>query len=261
MAGTVALAGKVTSWGGTFNTNLIGLMQPAAFTLEMSNAELDTTPFLTQAPAQSVVETAVPGLRAWEGTIEGYSGDTTGRAGIAGTVATAVYDYNVRSWDISLTATDQDTTSWPNTTSWMTYAPGLMRWSGNYEAIIDDTNAVTVPETSAGTGTFTLSSGNYWEGQIFSTRVSAVVRVGDVNIVRYAFRGSGHLTVVGSDAGMTANSGALATPEAGSLVLQAHTSRTYTGSAFWRSIAMNCAVGGVIQTTIGFRGTGALTPA
>jgi hypothetical protein len=262
MAGpTVGLTGAVTSWGsnGTFADNIAkDLNLPAEFTLDMDGVDLDVTPFV----GPTIVETHTPGLRSWGGTITGFLGSSSGQDALGGAVATAEYDLNVRSWNMTLTARELDVTSWTNlSTRWMAYAPGLVSWSGSYEAIIDNATALSIPSSSTGTGTFTISSGNYWEGSIFSTRVGAVVRVGDVNIARYDFRGTGHLTVVGSNAGMPANSGSVATPIAETMVLTAYTGRTYTGSAFWRSIQATCNIGQAIQTVIGFRGSGALTPA
>jgi hypothetical protein len=262
MAGpTVGLTGVVTSWGvdTNFTHELVkDLMRPNEFSLNMNNADLDTTPFT----GPTIYGTALPGLREWSGTIAGHLGTsgTPASDGIGGLVATAEYDLLVRSWEISLTADALDVTNWTDLAArWKGYAPGIVRWSGTYEAIVDNATGIGIPPAASGAATFTLSSGNTWAGSIFSTQISAAVRVGDVNIARFAFRGTGDLTVTGSNAGMAA--GTIATPVASALVLTAYTGRTYSGSAFWTSIRTTCNIGDAIKTSVDFQGTGALTPA
>jgi hypothetical protein len=262
MAGpTVGLTGVVTSWGSDteFTYELVkDLMRPNEFSLNMNNADLDTTPFT----GPTVYGSALPGLREWSGSIAGFLGTsgTPASDGIGGLVATAEYDLLVRSWEITLTADALDVTNWTDLSArWKGYAPGIVRWSGTYEAIIDNATHIGIPAAAAGAATFTLSSGNSWAGNIFTTQIGAAVRVGDVNVARFAFRGTGDVTFTGSNAGVRA--GALATPEAESLVLTAYSGRTYTGNAFWTSIRTTCNIGDAIKTSVDFRGTGALTPA
>jgi hypothetical protein len=259
MAGpTVGITGLVTSWGTTgFNDNVVkDLMKPAEFSLSMNNGDLDVTPFT----GPTVFGTAIPGLREWSGSISGYHGSSGGVDGIGGLVATTEYDLNVRSWEISLTADALDVTNWTDLNArWKGYAPGIVRWSGTYEAIIDNATGIGLPPAAAGAATFTLSSGNTWAGSIFSTQISAAVRVGDVNIARFAFRGTGDLTVTGSNAGMPA--AGIATPVAETLTLTAYTGRTYIGSAFWTGIRVACNIGDSIKTSVDFRGTGPVATA
>lgn len=263
MAAVTGLTGEVDSWSGTFNAALLALLAPAEFSLDMTGADLDTTAFNTSAGSQAIVETHIPALREWRGSFSGSQATATN--GILGGVSGASYTNNVRAWDITLEASDLDTTVFNTSASWKTFAPGLVRWSGSYEALVDDTTSIAIPDASAQSATFTLTTSNTWAGSIFTTGAQVTSRVGDLAVVRYSFRGSGHITVTGSAAVMTATS-TQATPAAGSLVLMAKDNNgssdvKYTGSAFWTSIAVSNRVGEELKATVGFRGTGALTPA
>jgi hypothetical protein len=259
MAGpTVGLTGLVTSWGSTgFNDNVVkDLMKPAEFSVSMNNADLDVTPFT----GPTKFGTSMPGLREWSGSIAGFHGTGGNTDGIGGLVATTEYDLLVRSWEVSLSADALDVTNWTDLAArWKAYAPGIVRWSGTYEAIIDNATGIGIPPAAHGAATFTLSSGNSWAGNIFSTQISAAVRVGDVNVARFAFRGTGDLTVTGSNAAMPA--GGIATPVTETLTLTAYTGRTYIGSAFWTGIRTTCNIGDAIKTSVDFRGTGEMATA
>lgn len=267
MAVVTGLSGEVDSWSGTFNAATLALIDPAEFSLDMNIDELETTGFVRTAGTQAVVETAIPGLRDWRGSFSGVSldGSSVASNGIAGNVSGATYSTNVMAWEITMTAGEIDITPFQASASWRSFAPGLVRWSGTYEAFVDDTTSIAIPDASAVTATFTLRSGSTWVGSIFA-KPSVVTRVGDATKVRYTFRGTGNLTVAGTAAIMPANSGTVATPAAGTLVLMAKDNNgtgdvKYTGSAFWTKITARCRVGEPVSASVDFRGTGALTPA
>lgn len=264
MAAVTGLTGEVSSWNGTFNAALLALLAPAEFSLEMTGASLETTAFTPATGTQTVVATKIPGLREWRGSFAGSQATATN--GIAGTVSGANYSTNVRAWEITMTAAELDTTVFQTANSWKTFAPGLVAWSGTYEALVDDTTLVAVPDVATVTATFSIDASNSWIGSIFTTGATVTGRVGDLFVVQYTFEGTGHLESSGTAAVLPDNNGTVATPAAGSLVLYARDNngtndRTYTGSAFWTRIAVSCRVGEVVRGTVNFRGTGALTPA
>jgi hypothetical protein len=255
MAATTGLTGNVNSWTGTLTSAMVALIRPASFNLETNAAELDTTGF------SSVVESALKGLRTWNGTIEGYLATPTN--GLASNVSGAAYSVSPRSWELSIRSAPITAHAWPVASgNWGAFLPGLVSWSGSYEALVDDTTAVKFAgdATEPLTATFTISSGNTLAGSIFTTGASVVSRVGELQVVRYSFRGTGHVTSVGSGNVLPASS-SLVTPVAGALTLQATNSRTYSGSAFWTEIMVRCGLEEVNNVRIGFQGTGALTGA
>lgn len=268
MAAVTGLRGEVDSWSGTFNAATLALITPAEFSLRMTNADLDTTAFVNSANTHAVAKTMIPGLRDWSGSFTGPSVDGSGVAsnGIAGSVTGANYSAQVQAWELDLVAAELDSTLFGTSGSWRTFAPGLVEWSGTYDALVDDSTAVALVDDTPVTATFQLRTSNTWVGTIFTTSADVVSRVGELATVRYAFRGSGHLDVNGSAAIMPDNSGALATPVAGSLVLKTYENngtgeRTLTGSAFWTRIRASVRTGEVVKATVDFRGTGALTSA
>lgn len=257
MAATTGLTGAVTSWAGTFNAATLALLKPASFSLDSTAAELDTTGYNAGA---ATVRSKIKGLKGWSGQFSGYLATPTN--GIAGSVSGAAYTTNVRSWDMSLRAAAVETTAWPITANWRTFTPGLVEWGGSFEALVDGTTAITLAgdSTEPLAATFTLASGQTLAGSIFASQAGVVSRVGELQVVRYTYVGTGEVTSVGTTNIIPAAT-SIATPVAGSLVLTAATSRTYTGSAFWTEISVGVDPNSVNQCSVSFQGSGALTVA
>lgn len=265
MAATTGLQGQVTSWAGTFNAAVLALLKPASFSVDTNAAELDTTGYAAGAAA---VRSKIKGLLGWSGQYSGYLAAPTN--GIAGSVTKtsggAVYAVNTRSWSMSIRAAAVETTAWPVTNNWRTFVPGLVEWGGSFEAIVDDTTAVLIAGeevTPSPLGvTFKLSSGNTLAGTVFASQAGISSRVGELQVVRYTYVGTGNVTSVGSENVMPANSGTIATPVAGAMELGLYsTTRKLTGSAFWTEISVGVDPNSVNQCSVSFQGSGALTPA
>jgi hypothetical protein len=184
--------------------------------------------------------------------------------GIAGSISGAAYTTSIQRYNLSLRAQPIDTTAWPITSQWRTSSPGLVEWSGNYDAIVDTSTSITEAGSSTeplSNVTFTVASGQTFVGTLFTTNAQVVSRVGDLVVVRYSFDGTGHLQSVGSSNIIPAAS-TLATPIAGSLKLKAHegggTDKEYTGDAFWTEISLTVDPATVVSVRVRYQGTGAL---
>lgn len=263
MAASIGVQGQVVSWAGTFNSAMLALFKPAAFTITQQAQEFDTTGY--NSSNQAIASDYLKGLRQWSGSIEGFN--ATPVNGVAASISGTAYSANARAWGIDIECDAKDTTAWSVTNYWRTFKPGLQRWSGFYECLVDDTTATTPVLGSADataeplSATFTLVSGNTWAGSIFTTGAQITSRVGDMNVVRYTFRGSSNLTVAGSAAFVPANSGTMVAMVAGSLILEADDGVTYTGSAFPTRLSVGVAVGDVTRCSVSLQGTGAIVHA
>jgi len=261
MAASIGVQGQVVSWAGTFNSAMLQLFKPAAFTITQQAQEFDTTGY--NSTNDIVASSYLRGLRQWSGTIEGFN--ATPISGVAASISGTAYSTNARAWGIDIECDAKDTTAWTVTDSWRTFKPGLQRWSGFYECLVDDTT-VTEPVLGNSGGapeeplsaTFTLVSGNTWAGSIFTTGVQITSRVGDMNVIRHTFRGSSNLTVAGSAAFLPANSGTMVAMVAGSLILEADSGVTYTGNAFPTRLSVAVGVGDVTRCSVSLQGTAAL---
>lgn len=264
MAGTIGVTGEVSSWIGTVNAAVLAQMKPAAFTLNQTAQEFDTTGY-DASDNLVIASTYLKGLRGWSGTMEGFH--STPVAGTVASISGTSYSANARSWDIQIECDAKDVSAFTQTNNWRTFLPGLQRWSGSYECLVDDTTPITPVLGSADgtaeplTGTFTMSSGNTWAGSIFTTGASITSRVGDLNVVRYTFRGSSDLTVAGTAALFAANNGTQAAMANGTLTMLMATGRSMAGSAFITRAALTCTQGDVTRVSLAFQGSGALTHA
>lgn len=263
MAATVGISGLVTSWAGTGNTQLIGAgCDPMRFSLDMVGDEADST-----ALAASLVQaTYLKGLRSWSGSMSGRR--STASIGSAGSVTFSPgYTANIKSFEVVFECDQFDATilgSSATSARWREFLPGLIRVSGSYETYIDGTTALAPPAGGSEPAPMTLALGSSesFAFSAFATRAAAAVATNAINTAAYSFRGSGDVTTTASGDAMVFDAGSsIATPGIGSLVLQAATSRTYTGDAFWRRIRISNPVDQLVTIDIDFQGTGALTPA
>ncbi len=260
MTATQGLLGDVVSWGGTFNTAVLALIKPAGFTANLTAASLDVTGY---AAGAAVVRSKIKGLKGISGNIEGFL--ATPNNGIAGSVSGPTYTSNVRSWNMSIKAAALETTAWPVTaTNWRTFLPGLVEWSGSYEALVDSSTAITEAGEAAEplSATFTIASGQTLAGTIFNTSAAVVSRVGELNVVRYSYEGTGHIVSVGTSNLVPAAS-TLALPVAGTLILkmaeEGATDKALSFSAFWTELSIDVSPQNAVTIGWGFQGSGAVS--
>lgn len=272
MAATYGLLGKVTSWAGTFVSDLIATSNsPAVFTLNQTVDTFDVTRFVATSGGARIGRN-IPGLRSWNGTIScqlavphiGNTGLVTYGSG---------YVAQVKGFNLTLAADMADTTVFASTDpTWKSFTPGLVRWNGSYDAFVDSATpphgAGLTAEPAAATFSLVDDAGGSVDkiigGNIITQSMGLSVAPGAINTVKYAFIGDDQPTVTGTYVGAIATDTAgptyaITTPLAGALVLQSYTSQTFSGSAFWTSISFKCEVGQPITVDINFQGTGALT--
>lgn len=247
-----------------------GLIKPYRFTLSIDGGAIETTGFGGSA---IITRTNIAAPYSWSGSITCRSPNTPA-TGFSGSVAwsSGNYSTNVRDWNLNLQCGEKQVTAFDGTGIVAhQFIPLAWSWSGGFTGYIDGTTALALPTVPGATlATLTLkalentgTTDDTLAGTAVVTQVGADVGIDGTGDYSYAFTGSGDLTAAGDNYGVAStgvwSSGALVTPTAGSLVLTAATSRTYTGNAFPTGIAWRVGVDSGIEVTINFRGTGALT--
>lgn len=259
MARILGDTGLVQSWAGTQNTALISSgSAPYEFNLDVTSPEKDATPLGTA----NAMEFAA-GMKQWGGTISTrLSPSVLGEAGFI--TASGAYLANLFGYTLNLSTDVKQSTPLVGgtATGWHTFEPGLFTWDGTWTAHVDGTTVLIVPAISY-SGSFRLvdaTTDHTLAGTIITTGLKAQVRIGDLALSTYNFKGSGAITAAGSGSPLFPTS-PVPRAAAGDLVLRAATGRTYTGSAFWESIAIDVTPDELISISIGFKGSGILTPA
>lgn len=263
MAVTIGASGLVSSWAGTDNTAIVTGLGEHTANLTMTSGPLDRTQYGASLAAMSAGAT----LRSWSGTISGrLMTSSVPQVGNLGSVAISnaadTYVTNVRAWRGTFQAIELDSTVYgsPASIGWRSFRAGLVKFSGTYEALVDDTTDLELtyaPDTTLRTLTLTLNTGNTLAFEAVVHDLGLTIPVGDLNVVTYGFESNGNITAAGTGSVFTA--GTLAIPAAGSLIFQAATGQTYTGDAFPTSISIDHAPNKYIDIDVAFRGTGALT--
>jgi hypothetical protein len=273
MAGpTFGTTGKVTSWSGTFVSDLIATSNaPASFSLNQVTDIHDVTRFVT-ASGGAKMKRNIPGLKSWSGSITSQL--VTPQIGNTGLVTYGSgFVSTVKSFDITLKAEFADTTLFASSDPlWKAYTFGLVDWSGSYESFMDNATAPHGAGMAAepAAATFSLidnaatAADKIIGGNIITQSLGISVSPGAINTANYSFVGDDQPTVTGTFVGAIATDAgggtySITTPIAGALVLQSVTGQTFSGSAAWTSINFKCDVGQPVVATINFQGTGALT--
>ena len=273
MAAVASTTGLVTSWGsnGSATDYLIGssvsTSNPAEFTLNMNAPEEDVTAFVSGGLNSM---SYIPNLISWDGSIKCFMKPATlGSSGLLtfSGMPTSTNVVNCKSWEVTLNSTPQDVTAFASGgTTYRSFIPTIYNWKGTAQCYLDGTTSLVAPGAAAATATFKITEGGSpndpgFSGSAFATQFGAPVKVGSTTLVNYSLRGTSDLTAVVGSSSYTSwwfQAGAIPLPVAGSLVLQSVTTKTYTGSAFWKSLKISCMVDGVVTLDIGFQGTGAL---
>ncbi len=270
MAAISGLAATVAWTGYTGLYASPGIIKPYRYSLSVQGGAIVNTAFGGSAVI-STTKMAAP--YSWTGSITCRS-PATPQTGYSGSVAwaTGTFDYatGIREWNLDLTCDEKLVTVFNGTgVVAHAYIPLAWSWRGGFTGYHDDTTPPDLPDIPTNTlSTLTLMAVNTTvddtlSGTAVVTQLGVDVGVDGTGDVAYSFEGTGGLTAAGTDFGIAStgiwSSGSLVTPTAGSLVLTAASGRTYTGNAFPTGVSFRVGVDSGIETTIAFRGTGALT--
>ena len=233
---------------------------PFSAGLNITAESFDVTAFASSLVAVDKIQ----GLKGFTASFSGRYPRCTPKAGHEGLVTYSNgYTVGCRSWSITVNAGTEDDTALSSTPpEWMDSIPNLISASGTFEAVIDDTTAISLPNTGAATFRLNTESGddNTVAGNIGITGVSSTIALGNGrNLVTYTFDFDGNLTFAGDNSLFAA--GALTKPDLTEIVIKADNSRTYTGTTHWTSITMGAAIGSPIEVSGSLQGSGALVVA
>lgn len=267
---TSGYEGEVTSWDGTVNTHLIGTW------LRANNATLSINgnPAITTGYAPGLVATSrIAGLADWTVSMSGIAPKATPALGNLGTVTfTGGYVAQVKSWNYTINSPAQDITPFSAGSGlFKRYKPGLLTMTGSFVCLVDSATLLKTP-TLAGTAAAALvlqsQTSNTVTADAIASAMNVSAPVDGINEVTYSFEVSDNSIVVAGSTNIIP-AGTLALPEWDDdgdgvpdrdLTFQQSSGQVWSGPAFWESIAVQCAVDGVITSTINARGAGVLTP-
>ena len=232
---------------------------PYSATISVARPEFDTTRFAASLEAMSYTA----GINDWTGTVNMRFPNPIAKTGQCGFITYANgYVQDVTDYSVTITAAEHKITGQsPTCLIWDKYRPGLVSYSGSYNAHIDDTDEIPFPLPEGG-AIFRLSdevADNTLAGNILSINSAASVVVTDKNTSSHTFRGNGALTAAGTTPLFPA--GVIGTPDIASIVLTADTGRTYAGNCFWTSVTINVPHDGLIDVSVNLRGDGPLVSA
>lgn len=256
MAVLHGISGSVASWGGTFVANLLTKVGFMSFDLKMDAPAGDVTAFT------STIKSKIASVKAWSGTMRGHFNPAL--AGTTGGVTFASgYTSGARSWAFNVKNNPGDTTPFSPSGGWRTFVPGMNESSGEYETQVDDTALINANASYLGgasaSATFSVDGTITFAQSIIVTGQNPIVDISDVDRNRVSWEGTGSITSAGANNPTGVGASSITTPVAGSLVLNANGSRTYTGSAFWSGIRITTPFDGPVTIEVDFQGSGALT--
>jgi hypothetical protein len=275
------IEGSVTSWGSSGQDGY-HLITTALSHNQVSLAiEADDIDVTGDADTSKRSRT---GLRAWSGTIRGTTTRAARAIGNAGLVTFASgYATHVNEWAASFEANELDITDFDAAdTTWRYWMPGkLVRVSGSYRGFIDAATGTALPvsPSASGTGsasaTFGLTAANTFAGNIVTNKLDVDIPIGADGVQTYAYewQADGDITVAsgvsspgnnilptGTFDQFTWDADADGVADL-SMVVTSSSGRTYTGAAFLTGLSVTVPVGGLIEVSATFRGSGPLTVA
>lgn len=262
MGASIGNLGTVT-WSTGVHAQLAGTgTQPREWTLDLEGDELDTTVL-----GNTGAMTAIPGLQSWSGSFKALlKVPAYGNGGLV--TFAAGYTVNLNSWDMSIVRDVIDTTIFNATSPTVkSFIPGLFKWSGSFSGFLDDTTLAIFPGTNSlepAAATFKYqekgATDNSLAGSILTTRTNIGVKPSAANSISYSWRGTGDVTQSTPSAGTgIITAGALGLQAASTLTLTSDATRTFSGSAFWKSIGIRVVMGQLVELDVGFAGTGSLS--
>lgn len=268
--------GSVTSWGNSssdFVGQLLARNLFKSWSLNATGVVNDGTRYASPAYFTNKVK----GTRAVRFSMVAHMG-----APIDGLNGLVTYTSNTmlgatltNAWTLSLSRSTANITPFANT--WEVYSVGHVNTTGTFSGWPDDTTALAAPVLAAepASATFTIltdaedaiGTGKFITATIICNSLNADFTVNQQATMGYGFEVDGALVTTGTSAlhAWAADaSGALvsdlqtSTPSK-ALVLTAKSGITYSGSAFWTGVRLDCRVGSPIMLTVDGVFTGAVT--
>lgn len=274
MAQIIGAQGTLSSWTGTFYSNLRTKLTETAVTIAASRDTVDVTGLGQYG------RSVIPGLGQWTAQVEGTanigSAPALGNTGlVAYTGSTSVL---IDSFTLNINAQVHETTAFNGTPpTWKTFRPGVVNWSGTMTARLDDGNAAPLPLTIGGTpvsAVFTYGTTATLTGDIVIASVAPAIRIGSLSLIPITFNGTGVLTAAGANDIFGATAFADPTSSAGipewnangssakPIVMTTASGRTLTGAdGFWSSISLTASVSDLTRVSVGVQGSGSMTSA
>lgn len=260
MAGPhIGIAGGIT-WDGTSVAHHLAEVgnRPLSFRLNFAGEGFDATAFDTAGMAKKI-----KGIRGpHSGSFEVLVGATTGTEGATNGLVTYASGtaLNLRRWTMNIRRPALQAAAFTATV--YSQFPGITEWGGSFEGFLDNASDIT-NMSGPGAATFQYleaSPDHTLSGSIFTTAAEVAVQTTELGTYSYDYMGSDALTqsTVAPAFGVVPD-GALAWDAASSLQLTSVSGISYTMSAFWTSIDIECAVGQVTKASIGFAVDGDVT--
>jgi hypothetical protein len=278
--GNLATGGSVSSGDLYYLFGTALRMGPELATLNLEANEIDIT-----GNAGSTITMMEMATGLLSGTID-FGGIWPRAAGAATGITSSVaygsggYVQYLDSWNIDITWPEVEITSQGGTArQYRKYMPGgIGTWGGSYTCKADNATPPVAPGIAASTtGTFKMGEGGTDDptlsGSILTPRLVQRIKIGDVSVLTYTFKGTGELTQKAGTSlpgllytGTTATAITKPTWDIDSngvadntVVLTAATGRTFTGPAFWTKLSLAWKMDDVVRVTGTLRFAGDVT--
>lgn len=259
----------ITSWAGTFYSNLLSKAADISASLNIANSQADVTQL------GGTTASYIPGLRAWDVSL-------SLRFATSGTPATVVqgtqglvtfsaggYALHVPSMEFELSAPVFEITSFASTPpAWRAYRPGRAQGTFRFLARVDNaTGMANLPGEGAALPTLTLRYGD--ENTDDTVAGSAILTgrrdnyvAGQLATVEYSGVFTGSITPAGTNTPLgTSVIGVplwdLGVADATKLIIDTG-AESWGGDAFWRRIRVAASVGEPVSIDVDAQGTNAL---
>lgn len=265
MAFTVGLSGLISSTdtGKDLHYLINTGTRPYSATIQVTSENFDVTGFVNIPP---IATDQIKGLTGWSGSFVAKYPKVSPASGHTGLVTFANgYTLGSKGFSITAAVASFDVTSGAVVPPvWMEHTPAIYSFTGSYDALVDDTTAISVGSVGAATFRLSTESTNHNElaGNIIITGANYQGSVGDLNRIQYSFVVDGNLTTDGDSSFLPVTTPGtpqeLTRPDITQIVVRASGARTYSGSAFVTGWTIGSTIGSAVEGTVNFQGTGAL---
>jgi hypothetical protein len=266
MAAINVLTGNVTVASTSDLKTLVEAIDPFEWRLAVTAPEYNTVSF----NAPTILNSRKVGPYTWSATVRGRFPAAAPALGSGANLTFAAGDDTfVQSYNLTLESVVAPPFASMDAAGAVALVqqPGPVQWGGNFTVRMDAAAAADFIEAQGSVGTaatFKLAdeganTDDTLAGNIIIAGVDPSLTVPGAAEIAYRFVGNGNVTSAGENPLFTA--GTIGTPDVTEIVFVADSNRTFTGDAFWSSVAIDAAANGELIVTATLTGTGALTPA